>query len=77
MKFQIGRFGLKTDPRGAHVVLRLKDRSLLGEVTGARYDAVTGAYRLTVRYFNGDPWPCEPSARAVEVLERTYSDVQP
>lgn len=70
MKLQYGKFGLSTDPRGAHVTLEHCGRTLLGEVVGARRDEVLGAVLLTVRHFNGEPWPIEPGALAVDVLER-------
>lgn len=70
MKLQLGKFGLTHDPRGAHVTLTLAGRDLIGEVIAARYDEVAGCIRLTVRHFNGEPWPIEPTALAVNVLER-------
>lgn len=69
-KFQFTKFGLKHDPRGAHVTLALHGRELLGEVIDAAYDSVCGCIRLTVRHFNGELWPVQPSAMAVDVLVR-------
>lgn len=70
MKFQFTKFGLKHDPRGAHVTLSHLGRELVGEVVDATYDAVCGCVRLTVRHFNGGAWPIQPSAMAVDVLVR-------
>jgi hypothetical protein len=69
-KFQINKFGMKHDPRGAHITLTLNGRELLGEVVGVFRDDVCGCFRLHVRYFNGEAWPVQPSALAVNVLER-------
>lgn len=69
-KFQVTKFGLKGDPRGAHVTLVYQGRELIGEVVGAAYDAVCGCVRLTVRHFNGESWPVQPTALAVSVLVR-------
>ena len=70
-KFSFNKFGMKHDPRGAHVTLNWQGRSLIGEVIGVAYDAVCGCFRLTVRHFNGELWPVQPSALAVNVLERS------
>lgn len=69
-KFHFTKFGLKHDPRGAHVTLSHLGCKLLGEVVDATYDAVCGCVRLTVKSFNGEAWPIQPSARAVDVLVR-------
>ena len=69
-KFEFTKFGIKHDPRGAHVTLSYRGRTLLGEVTSVRYDAPLGATLLKVCHFNGEAWPIEPSARLVDVLER-------
>ena len=74
MKFTMTKYGLKSDPRGAHVTMQWKGRILLGEVTSAWRDEVTGAIRLSVRHFNGEPWSIEPTALSVDVLERTYGN---
>lgn len=68
--FPRGKYGLKVDPRGAQIAFDYQGRTLLGDVTGVRYDEVTGCIRLTVRHFNGEPWPIEPPASSVMVLER-------
>ena len=69
-KFKFTKFGMKSDPRGAHVTLAHKGVELLGEVVNAAYDSVCGCVRLEVRHFNGELWPIRPSALAVNVLER-------
>ena len=69
-KFRLGKFGLREDPTGAHVTLDWRGRTLLGEVRSAEYNHVTGCTILTVRHFNGEPWPLQPGVLAVNVLER-------
>jgi hypothetical protein len=69
-KFKFNKFGMKADPRGAHVSLSLNGRDLLGEVIGVVYDDVCGCFRLAVRHFNGEMWPIQPTALAVDVLVR-------
>ena len=72
MKFPMTpRGGLKTNPRGAHVVIEISGNKYLGEVRGAYFDDVTGTVRLDVRFFNGESWPFDPPARSVEVLDRS------
>jgi len=73
MKFPYGKFGLACDPRHAQVRMEYKGRTLLGDVSGC-YRAEDGApgTRLVVRHFNGEPWPFDPPALLVDVLERTY-----
>lgn len=58
------------NPIGHYVAAAYKGRTLLGEVTGARYDHFFGAVVLTVRHFNGEPWPADirPTYATVEVL---------
>ena len=73
MKFRITKYGIVGDPRGAQVALTYGGRELLGDVIDARWDQVTGGVRLTVRHFNGELWPIEPIASAVNVLDRTAS----
>lgn len=74
MRFRYTKHDLAGDPRGAHVTLPYQGRTLLGTVTGADRDPVTGAIHLTVHHFNGDPWPLRPTALAVAVLDRTVPD---
>lgn len=71
MKFEHSKYGIKHNPKGAHVTLQWQGRTLLGEVKSFDYDEVCGCIRLTVAYFNGDPWPVRPTSRAVDVLDRT------
>lgn len=46
---------------------------LLGEVKGS-YVGDDGLTYLKVRYLNGEPWPFDPLAEDVRVLEREYDD---
>lgn len=63
-------------PVGAHVVYRHEGRELLGEVTGVRVVEDEGERLrvVTVKHFNGEPWPVEPYFLAVDVLEREDED---
>ena len=72
MKFTLGKYGLKSDPRGAHVTMEWQDRKLLGEVKGVYRSEARGMIHLQVRHFNGEPWPIDPHVLAVDVLEREY-----
>lgn len=74
MKFELTKYGVKQDVRGAHVTLEFKGRTLLGEVIGRYRDVTTGGIMLKVKHFNGEMWPFDPSITAVDVLERTYKD---
>lgn len=74
MKLPHTKFGLACYPRGAQVTMTYQGRTLLGDVVGVRRDEVTGAIMLSVRHFNGEPWPVDPSSWAVDVLERVYED---
>lgn len=72
-KLQYGRFGLTENPVGLYVALPWKDskgepRTLLGEVIRTRYNETRGCILLYVRHFNGEDWPIEPVASAVEVI---------
>jgi hypothetical protein len=67
-KLKYGKFGLAEDPRGLVVSLSHRGAQLVGEVTGAYYDAVTHGIRLKVSFSNGEPWPFDPSAIAVTVV---------
>ena len=62
---------------GAHVTYTAlgAGRTLLGEVTDVYFDHASGAFRLKVRFFNGEPWPWDPLECLVEVLEHTYEQV--
>jgi hypothetical protein len=74
-KFQLTRFGLKSDPRGAHVTMAWQGRTLLGEVTGLYRNETRGMMQLTVKHFDGTPWPLNPHVLAVDVLVREYEEV--
>lgn len=74
MKFAHTKFGLKHDPRGAHVTMEYQGRTLIGEVTGAHRNDVRGCILLSVRHFNGEPWPMEPGSYSVSVLERRAAE---
>lgn len=69
-KFQFTKFGLKHDPRGAHVLFKFNGEQLLGKVTGCYRDEVRGANHLIVTHLCGDPWPVDPVACLVDVLVR-------
>lgn len=69
-KFEMGRWGLKSDPRGAHVTMLYRGRTLLGEVVGVERAENRGMTLLVVRHFNGEEWPLRPHVLAVDVLER-------
>jgi len=60
---------------GAQVTLFWEGRELLGDVKGVREE--DGHLRLRVSHFNGEPWPVEPLASEVDVLERTYDELEP
>lgn len=71
-KFQLTKYGLKSDPRGAYVTMEWQGRTLLGEVTGIYRSETRGMMQLTVKYFNGESWPLDPHVLAVDVLIREY-----
>ena len=75
MKFAMTKYGFASDPRGAHVTMQWQGRTLLGEVTSAYYDDASYVpyVRLRIRHFNGEPWPIEPTAMSIDVLERTQA----
>lgn len=71
MKLQANKFGLTQNPIGGHCTLRWQGRLLIGEVTGV-YRNNHGYTLIRVKHFNGESWPLDPSAMAVEMLEREY-----
>lgn len=75
-KFRIGKHGLEENPVGAHVCYTNLDGSqMLGEVMGGHYrESPVAGVVLEVKHFNGEPWPFQPFARLVTVLEREYED---
>lgn len=65
------RFGFACDVRGFHVVMPWQGRELLGEIVGVGYrEFGCSGFELTVKQFNGEPWPIKPMASAVRVLRR-------
>lgn len=72
-KFPMTKFGLKGDPRGAHVTLTLHGKTLLGTVQDFYRHEVLGSTLLKVNFFNGEPWPLEPACLAVDVLNREWA----
>ena len=57
--------------RGAHVKLNYEGRTLLGEIVSIRYrNGPPSGYFLTVKHFNGEPWPIQPNAGSVRLLVR-------
>lgn len=75
-KFTFGKFGLKENPVGAQVSMEFNSRTLLGDVKGCYRSEILGCTKLIVHHFNGKPWPINPSAVAVDILERTYEPEQ-
>lgn len=65
----ITRKATNTFTRGDIVRYSHHGRILLGNVVGGWYDGL-GYGRLTVRHFNGEPWPIEPCAIFVYKIER-------
>lgn len=65
---------LASSPIGAHVTLTHDGRCLLGEVTAIQMLDIDGERMrcLTVRHFNGEPWPVMPYFMEVDVLEREW-----
>lgn len=52
-----------------HVTMDWNDRTLLGEVVEV-YPYGDEEFRVRVKHFNGNPWPCEPLVSDVKVLDR-------
>ena len=71
MRLKFNRAGdLVDEPRGAQVMFtREPFGKLLGDVCG-QYRDEDGTVRLTVKHFNGEPWPLDPPAALVWILER-------
>lgn len=69
-----GRYGMNLII-GGHCTMTWKGRKLLGQIVSQGIVALPGGtqgVRLTVKHMNGSPWPVEPLAALVDVLERTY-----
>lgn len=71
-KFTFGKFGIQENPIGTQVTLDYNGRTLLGDVKGCYRSEILGCTKLIVHHFNGNPWPINPSAAVVEVLEREW-----
>ncbi len=67
-KLKFNRFGLAENPANLHCVLKYQDRRLLGEILRAQYNPTLGCTLLDVRHFNGELWPIQPAAIAVDIL---------
>lgn len=76
MKAEFTKYGPKQDYRGAHVVLEYLGQTLIGQIKDVTRDEVTGCVRAHVRHLCGDEWPIIPALRALEILERTYEEVE-
>jgi hypothetical protein len=74
-KFALSKYGLKSDPRGAHVTMEYQGRTLLGEVVAVERAENRGMTLLVIRHFNGEEWPIKPHVLAVDVLVREYGEV--
>mgnify|MGYP001585292810 CR=1 FL=1 len=70
----VGR--LVGSPIGTHVVYVHDGRTLLGEVICIRMREDEGERMrvLTVKHFNGEPWPVEPFFWDVDVLDRGFEE---
>jgi hypothetical protein len=68
LAFGVGRFGLKHDPRGAHIIAGNR----LWECVGASYRELPAAYMLDLRSFNREHSLSAPMS-ACRVLIRTYA----
>lgn len=70
-KLRFSKHGLIDDPRGGHCTMEYQGRELLGEVKGIVHtQGYVNRMLLDVRFMNGEPWPIQPAAAAVEMLER-------
>ena len=56
---------------GAQVRCDKAGRTFLGDVKDAYNHC--GTPTLIVRHFNGEPWPFDPQAAEVTILERDYA----
>ena len=69
-KIPHNKFGITANPIGWQVWMAWQGRVLLGDIVAAARSEITGAIYLTVRHFNGEPWPINPTSYSVNVLER-------
>jgi hypothetical protein len=56
-------------PSGMQITFEHQGQTLLGDVIHAFLDDEADT-RLRVHHFNGQPWPVDPLASQVEILER-------
>lgn len=72
---KFSRFGLAERPVGLQVKLTIGERTYLGDVTGFYLsEGYSPAVMLKVKHFNGEPWPFDPAASAVRVLDRSWPE---
>lgn len=70
-RFKFNRSGeLACDPRHAQVLFHRNGQTYLGDVRD-HYRDEDETFRLVVTYFNGEPWPIDPPAALVTVLDRS------
>ncbi len=73
-RLRFNKFGLTENPVGGHCTMEYQGRELLGEVKDV---ILTQGYAnrlvLDVRFMNGEPWPIQPPAVLVNMLEREYT----
>jgi hypothetical protein len=75
MKLQSNKFGLTQNPIGGHCTMRHGERLLIGEVKSV-YRNNHGYTLLKVKHFDGSNWPLDPSAMAVDMLDRDHEAQQ-
>ncbi len=71
-KLKSTRWGIE-NAVGHQVVMDYKGRTLLGDVVAMERNPTLGVFILTVNHFNGQEWPIQPRAMAVDVLIQTDS----
>ena len=73
MRLKFNKFGLAQNPIGGHCTYEHEGRTLIGEVTGVVLEqGYCNRLKLQVKHFNGEPWPVQPMAVLVDMLERNY-----
>ena len=50
-----------------------KGRRYLGSIASYRYDHISGAYRFSVRHFNGEYWPLEVVGTMLHAIEPDHT----
>lgn len=73
-KLRFGKFGLVDNPIGGHCTYKHGDGLLIGEVIGVTRSEHRGFTFLKVKHFDGTPWPFDPIAANVEMLDREYEN---